>query len=164
MLGGRLRIEYDMDKDMVWRWDQVLKTHPNGMRFSVFAQNGDLLATNEYFRYVSSDTVCLLSTCHGDLIYDTKYQRRWRLRCERENQRWVWRSPRLHICSLKAHLAEPVDENLFYKGVDKSVVHGARLHQPSHTDSDSVEETQAADFNQPPYPFVVRDFNTILVK
>ena len=37
---------------MVWRWDEVLKTHPNGMRFSVFDGNGDLLATNEYFRFV----------------------------------------------------------------------------------------------------------------
>lgn len=35
---------------MIWRWDEVLKTHPNGMRFSVFGQEGDLLATNEYFR------------------------------------------------------------------------------------------------------------------
>ena len=34
---------------MLWRWDQVLKTHPNGMRFSVFGENGDLLATNEYY-------------------------------------------------------------------------------------------------------------------
>lgn len=34
---------------MLWRYDLVLKTHPNGMRFSVFDVNGDLLATNEYF-------------------------------------------------------------------------------------------------------------------
>ena len=51
MLGGKHRIHYDMDRDMLWRWDQVLKTHPNGMRFSVFGEDGDLLATNEYFRY-----------------------------------------------------------------------------------------------------------------
>lgn len=50
MLGGRHYIAYDMDRDMLWKWDQVLKTHPNGMRFSVFDENGDLLATNEYFR------------------------------------------------------------------------------------------------------------------
>lgn len=50
LLGGKHRISYDMDRDMLWRWDQVLKTHPNGMRFSVFGENGDLLATNEYFR------------------------------------------------------------------------------------------------------------------
>jgi hypothetical protein len=49
LLGGHHRIQYDMDRDMIWRWDQVLKTHPNGMRFSVFGEEGDLLATNEYF-------------------------------------------------------------------------------------------------------------------
>lgn len=38
-----------MDRDMIWRWDLVLKTHSNGMRFSVFDENGDMLATNEYF-------------------------------------------------------------------------------------------------------------------
>lgn len=53
LLGGKHRIAYDMDRDMLWRWDEVLKTHPNGMRFSVFGKDGDLLATNEYFRYVS---------------------------------------------------------------------------------------------------------------
>ncbi|KAG9097046.1 hypothetical protein FS749_007139 [Ceratobasidium sp. UAMH 11750] len=48
-LGGVRRIKYDMDRDMLWRWDQVLKTHPNGMRFSAFGEDGELLATNEYF-------------------------------------------------------------------------------------------------------------------
>lgn len=48
-LGGKHVIHYDMDRDMLWRWDQVLKTHPNGMRFSVFSETGDLLATNEYY-------------------------------------------------------------------------------------------------------------------
>ncbi|KAK0446636.1 serine dehydratase alpha chain-domain-containing protein [Armillaria borealis] len=51
-LGGHHRIHYDTDHDMLWRWDQVLKTHPNGMRFSCFGEDGDLLATNEYFRCV----------------------------------------------------------------------------------------------------------------
>ncbi len=59
ILGGKHVIHYDMDRDMLWRWDQVLKTHPNGMRFSVFGADGDLLATNEYFRL--SD-FCLLYT------------------------------------------------------------------------------------------------------
>lgn len=50
MLSGKKKIKFDMEKDMVWRFDQVLKTHPNGMRFSVFGKEGELLATNEYFR------------------------------------------------------------------------------------------------------------------
>ena len=49
LLGGKHNVQFDMDKDMLWRWDQVLKTHPNGMRFSCFGIDGDLLATNEYF-------------------------------------------------------------------------------------------------------------------
>lgn len=52
MLRGTHKINYDMDRDMLWRWDHVLKTHPNGMRFAVFDEKGDLLATNEYFRCV----------------------------------------------------------------------------------------------------------------
>ena len=48
-LGGLHRIQFDLERDMLWRWDQVLKTHPNGMRFSCFGADGDLLATNEYF-------------------------------------------------------------------------------------------------------------------
>lgn len=51
LLGGNRRIHYDMNRDMLWRWDHVLDTHPNGMRFSCFDKDGDLLATNEYFRW-----------------------------------------------------------------------------------------------------------------
>ncbi|KAG6890293.1 hypothetical protein C0995_009499 [Termitomyces sp. Mi166 len=49
LLGGKHRITYNIERDMVWHWDRVLKTHPNGMRFSVFGYDGELLATNEYF-------------------------------------------------------------------------------------------------------------------
>lgn len=50
-----------------------------------------------------------------------------------------------------------VDENLFYKGVDKSSVHGARLHQThSLTEPDNNRTEEAADPCSPPYPFVVR--------
>ncbi|KAG8788445.1 hypothetical protein FRC19_004478 [Serendipita sp. 401] len=47
-LAGKHRIHYDMDRDMLWRMEQ-LPTHPNGMRFTVFDENGDPLATNEYY-------------------------------------------------------------------------------------------------------------------
>ncbi|KAJ7576787.1 L-serine ammonia-lyase [Mycena floridula] len=110
LLAGRHRIHYDMDRDMLWRWDQVLKTHPNGMRFSVFDENGDILATNEYF------------SVGGGFVVNEKTQ---------------------------------VDENLFYKGVDKTAVHGARLNQ--HSLSDPVEirspGSDATKDLHPPYPF-----------
>lgn len=62
--------------------------------------------------------------------------------------------------------ASIVDENLFYKGVDKSKVHGARLHQSHHPHADSPEftppmsgetaqGTRNAEYKEhPPYPFV----------
>ena len=53
-----------------------------------------------------------------------------------------------------------MDENLYYKGINKSVVHGARLHQ-SHSlveSEDNVEVSQSsasasAPEANPPYPF-----------
>ncbi|KAN0088511.1 Serine dehydratase alpha chain domain containing protein [Tylopilus felleus] len=109
-LGGKRPIHFDMDRDMLWRWDQVLKTHPNGMRFSCFGQDGDLLATNEYF------------SVGGGFVVN-------------ENTK--------------------VDENLFYKGVDKSAVHGARLHQSHSVEKDDriPAQSEANDPGHPPYPF-----------
>jgi hypothetical protein len=66
-----------------------------------------------------------------------------------------------------------VDENLYYKGVDKSAVHGARLHQThslseplldiipspgseSGTQSQGLEQDESqnrVDPGHPPYPF-----------
>lgn len=109
-LGGIRRVNFDMDRDMLWRWDQVLKTHPNGMRFSCFGEEGELLATNEYF------------SVGGGFVVNEKTK---------------------------------VDENLFYKGVDKSVVHGARLHQTHNAaEGDQTQDQPATnDPGHPPYPF-----------
>ncbi|KAF8557804.1 L-serine ammonia-lyase [Imleria badia] len=109
-LGGKRPIHFDMNRDMLWRWDQVLKTHPNGMRFSCFGEHGDLLATNEYY------------SVGGGFVVNDKTK---------------------------------VDENLFYKGVDKSVVHGARLHQTHSVEKgDAVPaQSEANDPGHPPYPF-----------
>ncbi|THH32394.1 hypothetical protein EUX98_g1817 [Antrodiella citrinella] len=96
---------------MIWRWDEVLKTHPNGMRFSVFDEDGTLLATNEYF------------SVGGGFVVNDKTK---------------------------------VDENLFYKGVDKRIVHGARLAQ-SHSQSDSESDSSTSSPAQPPYPFTSGD-------
>ncbi|KAK2463703.1 hypothetical protein APHAL10511_004454 [Amanita phalloides] len=110
LLGGERNIHFDMDRDMLWRWDQVLKTHPNGMRFSCFGVDGDLLATNEYF------------SVGGGFVVNEKTK---------------------------------VDENLFYKGIDKSTVHEARLHHSPSTEIETECRTDSSkiDANQPPYPF-----------
>ncbi|BGP55479.1 hypothetical protein JCM8202v2_003083 [Rhodotorula sphaerocarpa] len=47
-LNGQRTVAYSHDKDMLWRMEP-LPAHPNGMRFSVFDEDGTLMATNEYF-------------------------------------------------------------------------------------------------------------------
>ncbi|KAH7105821.1 serine dehydratase alpha chain-domain-containing protein [Auriculariales sp. MPI-PUGE-AT-0066] len=111
-LGGVQRVNFDMDRDMLWRWDRVLKTHPNGMRFAVFDKNGDLLATNEYF------------SVGGGFVVNEQTK---------------------------------VDENLFYKGIDKRAVDPARLLQldapptadPAHTGTPPSQQGPVG----PPFPF-----------
>ncbi|KAJ2492650.1 hypothetical protein IWW37_001261 [Coemansia sp. RSA 2050] len=48
-LNGSHRIRFNPDKDMTLHCYESLPQHPNGMRFTVFDDNGDMLATNEYF-------------------------------------------------------------------------------------------------------------------
>ncbi|KAL1747919.1 serine dehydratase alpha chain-domain-containing protein [Schizophyllum fasciatum] len=93
-LGASRRITFDMDRDMLWRFDQVLPTHPNGMRFSVFGEDGDLLAVNEYY------------SVGGGFVVNEKTK---------------------------------VDENLFYKSINKRDAAGARIHQ-QHSVSDPISE------------------------
>jgi hypothetical protein len=58
-------------------------------------------------------------------------------------------------------LLSVVDENLFYKGVDKKSVHGARLHksnslsEPSYSPlgNASSPQEQPVDEEHPPFPF-----------
>lgn len=77
MLNGTHHIRYDMNRDMVWRFDQVLPTHPNGMRFSVFDGDGDLLATNEYYSVgggfgMSAGYRCLLTCINTFAVVNEK--------------------------------------------------------------------------------------------
>ena len=51
---------------------------------------------------------------------------------------------------------DAVDENLFYKGVDKSIVHGARLHQSHSLIEPDYSRIDSENECSPPYPFVVR--------
>jgi len=137
-LGGTHTIPFTASSDLLFQSTISLPTHPNGMRFSVFDEAGDLLATNEYF-----------SVGGGFVV----------------NER-----------------TRTGEENLYYKGVDKRGVHGARLHHglvainPPHesdvlssslanNENPSVNATNIVDTcistptgeedkeHDPPYPF-----------
>ncbi|KAF9386731.1 hypothetical protein CPC16_007399 [Podila verticillata] len=66
-LDSTRRIAFDPAKDLVYHFFESLPQHPNGMRFCVFDEQGDLLATNEYFSigggFVVNDRTQL---AHGD--------------------------------------------------------------------------------------------------
>ncbi|TIA69624.1 hypothetical protein E3P91_03516 [Wallemia ichthyophaga] len=43
------KVTFDIHKDINWRMDEALPRHPNAMQISVFAESGDLLATNTFY-------------------------------------------------------------------------------------------------------------------
>ncbi len=45
---GKL-IHFDYDRDLKWMFGQVLPHHSNGIRMSVFDEQGEMLATNDYY-------------------------------------------------------------------------------------------------------------------
>ncbi|KAG6828735.1 hypothetical protein H0H92_006923 [Tricholoma furcatifolium] len=150
LLGGKHRITYNIERDMVWHWDRVLKTHPNGMRFSVFGDDGELLATNEYF------------SVGGGFVVN-------------EKTKGVW-IPFWAVALLGFDIWT-VDENMFYKSIDKRAVHESRLHQshsladpsygtppisPNGTDDGTANGEQSDE--HPPYPFSSGDTLLALTK
>lgn len=42
-------VHFDYDRDLKWMFGQVLPHHSNGIRMSVFDQQGEMLATNDYY-------------------------------------------------------------------------------------------------------------------
>ncbi|KAL2913683.1 hypothetical protein HK105_206843 [Polyrhizophydium stewartii] len=48
-LNGRHAITFIPDKHLIFHFRESLPQHPNGMRFSAYDNNGDLIATNEFF-------------------------------------------------------------------------------------------------------------------
>ncbi|EFQ30456.1 L-serine ammonia-lyase [Colletotrichum graminicola M1.001] len=49
-LGGKGKeVAFDYERDFVWEWGRKLPMHSNGMRFTVFDEEGYVLATNDMF-------------------------------------------------------------------------------------------------------------------
>jgi len=128
VLGGRHTIHYNHDRDMIWRYDQVLPSHPNGMRFSVFDEAGDMLATNEYFR-------CVIAELTRDRFLKRTHD--------------VTSVGGGFVVNEKTKTA---GENMFYKGVDKRAVHVARLSKTTGG-IDAAQVEKDTDPTHPPFPF-----------
>ncbi|KAI9202814.1 serine dehydratase alpha chain-domain-containing protein [Polychytrium aggregatum] len=48
-LGGTHRVAFHPHQELVFHYRESLPQHPNGMRFTAFDKNGDMVATNEFF-------------------------------------------------------------------------------------------------------------------
>ncbi|KAJ1664397.1 hypothetical protein IW140_004108 [Coemansia sp. RSA 1813] len=76
-LNGSHRIRFNPDKDMTLHYYESLPQHPNGMRFTVFDANGDMLATNEYFSIGGGFVVNeKTQVAHGENVFyrDNKHE------------------------------------------------------------------------------------------
>ncbi|KAJ1960432.1 hypothetical protein GGI12_003803 [Dipsacomyces acuminosporus] len=73
-LNGTHRIKFNPDKDMTLHYYESLPQHPNGMRFTVFDVNGDMLATNEYFSIGGGFVVNeKTQVAHGENVFYRDY-------------------------------------------------------------------------------------------
>ncbi|KAJ1797121.1 hypothetical protein LPJ59_003335 [Coemansia sp. RSA 2399] len=76
-LNGSHRIRFNPDKDMTLHYYESLPQHPNGMRFTVFDADGDMLATNEYFSIGGGFVVNeKTQVAHGENVFyrDNKHE------------------------------------------------------------------------------------------
>ncbi|KAJ2553218.1 hypothetical protein EV175_003018 [Coemansia sp. RSA 1933] len=76
-LNGSHRIRFNPDKDMTLHYYESLPQHPNGMRFTVFDADGDMLATNEYFSIGGGFVVNeQTQVAHGENVFyrDNKHE------------------------------------------------------------------------------------------
>lgn len=69
-LDGSHRINFDYEKHLILHFYETLPEHSNGMRFSVFNEQGDMIATNEFYSIgggfiVNADT----QVDHGENVY-----------------------------------------------------------------------------------------------
>lgn len=47
--GSGKEIDFDYEHDFIWEWGKKLPLHSNGMRLTVFGEDGTMLATNDFF-------------------------------------------------------------------------------------------------------------------
>jgi L-serine deaminase len=96
-------IDFDYTRDFIWEWGRKLPLHSNGMRFTVFDKDGDVLATNDMFSvgggFVVNGALSVAPAASGSEIIDSNHP---------------------------ADLAE----NMYYKSIRRSKIKGDRKTGP----------------------------------
>ncbi|KAJ1656822.1 hypothetical protein IWQ61_003672 [Dispira simplex] len=74
VLNNQRRITFDPTKDMVFHYFDSLPQHSNGMRFTAYDEESNMLATNEYYSIGGGFVVCeQTQVAHGDNLYYRSY-------------------------------------------------------------------------------------------
>ncbi|KAK7735419.1 hypothetical protein SLS63_003889 [Diaporthe eres] len=167
--GGKGKeIDFDYETEFVWEWGRKLPMHSNGMRFMVFDDQGDMLATNDLFSVGGGFVV------NGALSTAASY-REPSISMDKDSGA---PTPGTH--------PKDLGENLFYKEIRRSDAAGdrrsgievkpkddAKLLDPGQVESEAVVVSSAGDAQpvteleddtgsaaQPSHPF--RDATSLL--
>ncbi|KFA62568.1 hypothetical protein S40285_05820 [Stachybotrys chlorohalonatus IBT 40285] len=188
-LGGTREIDFDYERHFTWEWGRKLPMHSNGMRLSVFDQDGMMLATNDLFSvgggFVVNGALSTISAkpSPGDAETSSSAP---------SSPPSIFES---HYPDSNAPNKHPVDlaENLFYKEIRRSDAAGDRragsevkprdeslegapdhligpgaaarglvpeTNDPTAATETGSEDTSSKHAQQPRYPF--RDANSLL--
>ncbi|PKI83304.1 hypothetical protein MVES_002800 [Malassezia vespertilionis] len=132
--GPPQEVVFDYERDLEWKWGQTLPMHSNGMRFSVFNQAGDLLATNSFYSigggFVVNGKMAVTDKPGPRDPSETTMNEQGEYKAQLEKAEMSMAEPVLHdseqdLASKKGH---PVDlnENVFYKALRRSQADGDR--------------------------------------
>ncbi|KAH7312642.1 L-serine ammonia-lyase [Stachybotrys elegans] len=115
MLGGTKEIDFSYERDFTWEWGRKLPLHSNGMRLSVFDEEGMPLATNDLFSvgggFVVNGALSTMSTQSSATAQSDNAAQGTELQPEGG-------APNKHPADLA--------ENLFYKEIRRSDAAGDR--------------------------------------
>ncbi|WFD25113.1 hypothetical protein MNAN1_000076 [Malassezia nana] len=163
-LGPPQPIHFDMDKDLEWKWGQVLPMHSNGMRFSVFNNDGDLLATNDFYSIGGGFVL------NGEMAVAEKVGPRpmpppATAVSESESAGPITLAP-----EVTDHHPIDVLENVFYKSIRRDDAEGERRDGvPLHLDDSSIPLLPSGSESEPPVdnapkqpPFPFRNMSQLL--
>uniref|UniRef100_V5F2M2 L-serine dehydratase n=2 Tax=Kalmanozyma brasiliensis (strain GHG001) TaxID=1365824 RepID=V5F2M2_KALBG len=125
-------VEFDYDRDVKWMFGQVLPHHSNGIRMSVFDQEGTMLGTNDYYSVGGGFVV------NGALATSSSTSSSGGKPNSEDN------TAQLHDETLEV-AAHPIDwgENVFYKQIRRSDAEPNRRSGSSPTDSNLLPRVEA---------------------
>lgn len=134
-------IDFEYGRDFVWEWSRKLPMHSNGMRFRVFDENGDQLATNDLFSVGGGFVVNgKMSTAPSQQALESPSQDQVADRSQ---------SAQTTMDTVPEHHPIDLSENLFYKEIKRS-----NAAEERRTGADYDTRSSDASSEQPLLPDV----------